>query len=411
MSDSRDIAPAPHFGLALLLAWVGPAALVTLYPVERAVASVGFHIHGVAQVLASVALFIPFGAGLRLRGWRPAACLLAGFLASACIEAAQTGIDGRDPAAQDLVTNAFGAWLGAGSAGFLHLTRNPRDTTIHVSLAALLPVGVVLLTGLLLNPKLTTIPWSAEWTPEHGHLAHYDGRVTAARLGPEALPPGPLPHHLQVRELLLRGERLRVEAVAGTRPRAIAPLVDIIDENREESLMLGVDGEDLVLRRRTVAARFRLHHPTLRAYGALAGIEPGDRLVLEAWWTPDGLGCVRVNGQETCGLGASPGDGWTLLHYPQKLALKLGGLLGLAWMALLFFPLAYWTRWKAASGIAWLGAFAGVTVAVLVTPLRGPALFEVLGALVGSVVGIYVARAVRDAERGAHRWTGQGAGG
>ncbi len=392
-------APAPRLALAILAAWVVPAAAVTLYPMERAVGSAGFDAHGIAETLANVVLFVPFGAALWLRGWRLPACVLAGFLVSGCVEAAQIGIDGRDPTAKDLVTNAFGAWVGGLVAAFLHLTRNPRDTRIHVALAALLPVCAVLFTGLMLKPKLTTIPWTGQWTLMAGHPSKYEGKVEAANVGAENLRSLPLKRYEAIRELLLKGARVQVKAVAGPPPPSIAPIVTIVDENREENLLLGADGEDLVLRWRTMAARFRMHHPTLRARGAFAGVKPGDPLFLEAWWQADGTACASVNGAETCGLGSGPGAGWTLLHYPQKLALKVGPLLDLAWMALLFFPLAYWTRWTRASGVAWLVALGGIAGAVVATPLLGPGLFEVLGVVVGSASGIYIARTVRHAAR------------
>jgi glycopeptide antibiotics resistance protein len=61
----------------------------------------------------NILLFLPFGAALRLRGFRLAKTVLSGLALSAAVEASQLlFISGRTTSIDDLVLNAMGAVLG-----------------------------------------------------------------------------------------------------------------------------------------------------------------------------------------------------------------------------------------------------------------------------------------------------------
>src|SRR5690606_22123238 len=89
------------------------------------------------------------------------------------------------------------------------------------------------------------------------------------------LPPPRLDDSPRVARLLRDGQPLRVTAIAGTPPPSLASIFSIHDDRRREIILIGAEGDDLVLRVRTRAAALRLDHPDLRLPGALADFRPG----------------------------------------------------------------------------------------------------------------------------------------
>ena len=65
------------------------------------------------EAMANIALFVPFGAALRMRGYSIARTAGYGLLASTAVEAAQwLLIPGRTTSLDDVVLNALGAVVG-----------------------------------------------------------------------------------------------------------------------------------------------------------------------------------------------------------------------------------------------------------------------------------------------------------
>ena len=65
-----------------------------------------------ADVLRNVALYLPLGAALALRGARARSAWLVGFGLAALIELTQLAIPGRASSPDDVLANALGAGLG-----------------------------------------------------------------------------------------------------------------------------------------------------------------------------------------------------------------------------------------------------------------------------------------------------------
>ena len=146
-----------------------------------------------ADVISNVALFVPFGMALSLRGVRWSRVLLLSASLSVFVETMQyLGLPpGRSPAVADLLTNTFGGGLGAllVRAALAEWARTAQRSTQHaVLLAGAWSVGAVLLfvlTGVALQPPapaanapafaLETSPF--KHVPKHGW---YEGLTDSA---------------------------------------------------------------------------------------------------------------------------------------------------------------------------------------------------------------------------------------
>jgi hypothetical protein len=136
----------------------------------------------------------------------------------------------------------------------------------------------------------------------------------------------------------------------------------------------------------TLAARWRLDQPDLRLRGALARINPGDTVRIDARRDEHGF-CLMLNGTGTCDLGYSVGSGWGLLLYARHFPLWLQRLLGAAWVGLLVLPVGLWARRHPETTLAGAILFAGLFVlpgraGLLATPPE-----QLLGAGAGWLLG------------------------
>jgi hypothetical protein len=171
----------------------------------------------------------------------------------------------------------------------------------------------------------------------------------------------------------------------------VASLVSIADDHQREILLLGPDRDDLVLRFRTWAGRFRLDGPDLRFLGATRGLAPGDTVVVTAWrngWQY----CLGLNRSERCGLGYSVANGWSLLLYPEGFPPWLRLALDYGWVAGLLLPVGFWTRLRSPTvllGPVLLGLLLAIPwwVGLKPTPL-GVALAAAGGLAVGGLTGV-----------------------
>jgi hypothetical protein len=298
-------------------------------------------------------------------------------------------IPGREPSFADVLFNTLGAAVGLALAGSAPTWRRPG-----ARLAGVLPVAWALaatsifaLTGFLYGPAFTEDTYYGGWTPRFGHLEWYGGRVLKASLGRLEIPQGLIPRSSQVRHQLLSGAPLVVQAQAGPRPAALAPLLAIDDAHQREILLLGIDKDDLVYRHRTRAIAWGLVGPELRIHDAMREIAWGTPVTLSVVRAGDGY-CVRVNTTDRCGLGSTIGTGWALLLGSQPLPLWLRPVLNVTWVAIIMFPLGLWARFSSMSGAGVALALAGFLALPAFFGLLPTALSESLGALVGLAVGM-----------------------
>lgn len=394
---SREERPrrAPTLGGVIVGIWALPAAILTLYPFDVEVATRAFGPIGTSDLVANVLLFLPLGVGLWLSGLRAIQCALIGLAASGFIELAQLIVPGRVSTPRDLVMNTVGAYVGAVLTGVVFRLRGAQRTGPLVAISAFLAVAAVAATGALLAPRLPPMAMYAQWTPDFPHFDRYEGKVTDVRLGDEPLPYATIAQPARVRRLLMNAAHLTVKATAGPPTARPAPVFSIYDRDYGEVLLIGVDGEDAILRRRTLSADLRLAQPTLRVRGALAGVKAGDPLTLAAWFLGNGTACLQVNDTSHCDLGVTVGLSWAVLRYPQRLGPVIEPIARPIWMGLLLLPLGFWSRRSRATVLAWLATGLGIAVAVRLTPLLDPTLLEIGGGLAGAALGVWLSRKAR----------------
>lgn len=271
-------------GRAVVLA-VGLIAVATLWPTgweSTAARSSPFCIlcgaRGLADFILNVGLFVPLGAALAASGRSLLGATGVGALLSLAIELLQLFVvAGRDAALGDLVANTIGT-----GAGWLGLRAGGRQWRIPARIAHLVPAMaaaaavLMLLLGLwLLSPSFPASAYFPQWTPDFPNTEHYGGELVEARIGPFELPGplGPMERSDSVRKLLESGAPLRLVMEAGPPPSGIAPVLRLVDREREV-VSVSVDGKDLVYRHHRRGQWLRLDQGEIRFRAALATVRP-----------------------------------------------------------------------------------------------------------------------------------------
>jgi hypothetical protein len=340
---------------------------------------------GLSDFLANVLLFAPFGVALGVSRRSVLFTLIAGFLFSLFIEAAQWRIvTGRDASVGDLVSNTTGAVLG-----WLVFAWKPWRVRVQSRLAA---YGSAVLASLILigalslfTPNFFRDVYWLHFTPDYESLEQYHGKVLRAKVGnKEWLEQQRLQFPDSVARLLV-SEPLEARVIAGPNPETLAPIVSISDQVQEEVILIGIDGTDLVYRFRAHANDFLLDHAYLRARDAFRGVQPGDTIDLVVSFKQRGY-CIGLNSDISCGRGFSVGQTWTLLYNP-SLPTALAFLVGLGWLVAIFVTpgfLAPSTRLLLGSAL--ITSVILITVPMLIGFAATP-IWEVGGALAGLLSG------------------------
>jgi hypothetical protein len=339
---------------------------------------------GLADVLINIALFAPFGTALGQRGRSALGALIVGATLAGAVETAQLVIPGRVSSLKDVCFDTVGTLVGwALWQSYPLWVRPRRQVAGRLALAAACIVtALVGLTGGLLRPSFPPTWYFGGWTNEFGDLESYHGHVLNASVGDVSIPPGLIAHSAEVRQRLVRGETLRVQAVAGPPVPGLAPLLSIHDEQHREVLLVGPDRDDLVYRFRTLAASLGLDSPDISFKNALHGLAPEAPLTVEVA-THGPAYCVEVNRESTCGLGFTAGSGWGLLMFHQ-LPPWTHPMLNILWLAALLVPVGYWAcaRWECAL------AAGMIAVALLLAPPWVGLVRTPVGELAGAAVGL-----------------------
>ncbi len=354
---------------------------------------------GAADAILNVILFLPLGMALGPGSQRVGRAALIGFLLSGAIELIQSVIPGRYPTVGDVVANTVGTSLGAiisAQAGRLLSPSRRLSSILVVAWGAI--VGLVLVsTGFLLRSSYPDSAYYGQWTPDLGHLGHYDGRVLAFEIGGQSVPKGKVADSNSIRTALLRPGVVRVRAIAGSRAERLSSLVSIYDDQQREILLLGPDRDDLVFRYRTRAAVLRLGSPAVRFRRAMTGVAAGDTLGVEVRRWERGF-CISANGANSCGLGFTIGSGWAILYSLDGLPRILVILINAAGLAALVFPGAYWARsgWSKLGYVLALGAGLALVPGIVGLVSTTPA--EFVGAGGGLVLGYVFGGKVGDGQ-------------
>lgn len=309
---------------------------------------------GSADAILNVLLFLPLGMALRWSLMRPIVAVISAILLSGAIEGLQFLVPGRYSTIGDLVFNALGAILGvllvSKTPTLLHPGRGARQRL--AVLAASLPVGLLLVTGWLLQPSFPKSAYYGQWTAHLGHLEAYDGRVLEASIGGFPAPSRRLADSDAARARLLNGAPVRVVFQSGPRPPGLAPIFSVFDDRQREIVLYGLDDRDLVLRYRSRAIDLRLDQPDLRvSEGALdIGTVEGEgdpavpTVTMIVRLRKKGF-CVRLDGRErACPVAHTVGRGWAFLFYPESLVRRFVNGFDFFWVLLLTLPIGWWGR-------------------------------------------------------------------
>ncbi len=346
------------------------------------------------DALRNALLFVPLGFFLARSQHSIRRALGLCALLSLAIEIAQWWIPGRDSQLRDLLSNTFGAGLGAGAAYTLPLwwKPTPRGATVLLWSYIFAAVTGFSVSAFLLKPSLTTSAYSASWTPQFGGLDVYAGQLLDARLGKRPLPNGPLGDASRaVRLALLGGERLELSLIAGPSPENLAPLFTLQDAEQQEIFFLAAAGEDLYFSLRTRARAIGLDEPLARLPDALAGVAPGAPLSLTL--TPNAARlCLILNNREHCADGKTLGSGWEFLFYPRWVPIRLAALGNGLWLCAFAVPLGYWLRTRRQALIAgglWIALATAIPSVFFIAPTP---LLEIAAPGIGTALGLYLRR-------------------
>jgi hypothetical protein len=303
---------------------------------------------GAVDVLLNVALFVPLGAALRLRGERTMRVAALSLLVSVAVELLQSVIPGRDLTLSDVLTNTAGGAAGAAVAGWSrHLgSPAPRAAGLLATGWAVVWLTQTAATAGLIRPAL---PFSWYWgqlAPDLPQFEQFKGRVAFAAVDSQRIRMGRLSRTAEIRQLLLSGAALRATTTPGAATQGLAPIVSIFDERQREIVLLGRWGDDLVYRLRTRTFDARLRPPAIRLPQAFAG--PDTIVGVSGHFTPaTGSFVLLLRGSGKSGQRAVPLDaqwGWSLLlPFPYAHGAESGWLTAL-WVGGWMLPLGFWSR-------------------------------------------------------------------
>jgi len=357
------------------------------------------------DAILNILLFLPLG--LCLGSWRRVEwthALLIGLLLSGAVELTQfLFLVGRDASLRDILTNTLGTAGGYGLAtagGWLWRPNRAQARGLSLGAAA----GWLLLLGVGargIQPSLPDSVYWGQWAPDLGQFEPWEGTLLDARLDGVEVPNGRLSDTPPFRQMLL-GDTALVSAriLTGPPPAGPAAITSMFDGEEREIYVLGQEGEDLIFRLRTGMVALGLRGQTVQLTGALA--LPAGAPVVITGGTRDRAWLLRVVSRAGSTEWRLPWSAALLWNGLTPYAWPLGRstpLLNGLWLALLLFPLGFWST----GGLREWGPLLAVLLAAGlglggVVPLCGlplPALSEWAGALLGGVGGILAGTLVR----------------
>lgn len=348
---------------------------------------------GVADLLENALLFLPIGVALRLAGIRPLNAAVLALMFAGSIEVLQLWILGRHANVRDAITNAFGAGLGAWLVGALGRGRSKGVRLRSCAWGAVgITIALVGLGGWLQRAAFTTANWYGQWTPRFAYLEPWTGTLSMARIAALDMPHGALSSIEEIRGAVMDASPIKIAGTMGAPTSDRSAIFAITDEQFRSILLVGAEGQDLVLRFRRRADAARLDAPSLIYPSLLAAARTGEPFLL----TVTNLGdhaCATVNGIRACAQGLQPGRLWTLLR-----ALPVGPFgtraMDAVALALLVIPVGYFlTPGPLLRTLLPLAGIAvGIPAAAAVTGLQPLAISEWIGLVTGIGIGSLIAR-------------------
>lgn len=344
----------PRFGGFLVVTGFLAIAATTLVPIpEQSAAAEETPLwclvcgnYGGVDVLNNVLLFVPFGAGLWLRGMRLRSVAGLGALLSLGIESLQLlVIPGRDASLSDVLANTLGGWVGAALANHANeILRPSLPQALRLALGGGLAwIAVQSVSAVLLRPWIPESTLYGAWGRAIPGRERFDGRVTSALVSGVAIPASGTALGAELAARLLQGPvRLEVHLVTGENRGSWTPVLEIREQSRTV-LALQAVGRDLVFEPPTRSHLVRLRRPAIRLRRALPA-QPGTPVQIAAGRRADTLWGVW-SGAERIGRSVhvlSPSLGWSLIT-PVEYAFGRGvRLITGLWLALWLVPVGYW---------------------------------------------------------------------
>lgn len=344
-----------------------------------------------ADRLANIILFMPFGFGLALLRVSALRALALGLLVSGCIELIQQHLPGRVASLYDVGTNGFGALVGCVVGRWL--VARPTAWGAHLALAA--TAFVLLAQGWLAQPVLLPGPHAIQWHPATGTGARWKGTLNRILVDRTPVWIGMTDTARLAR--VVSGGTLTLELAQGATQREPVPLFLWRAGNGDHALTIYMEDNDLRVRVADRGTVVGLPHPPFHWVDALSGAMPGEPMNITLQLRQDGA-CLTLDPfTARCGLGPPPSRGWARVRLPQgagpeHLALLdflwcLGWGLLLTWWA----PSARWTLGAAA-------ALTGFTVMLTAeTALGPPRALDLVAFGLGGTLGYLRARWYRRA--------------
>jgi len=223
---------APHriAGIALSTAGAAVIAWFTLRPGPLTQSPIQNECCSAADLVLNILLFVPFGAGLVLLGFRPRLAGVLGALFSVAVELSQLWwVPGRYASVYDVLTNWAGTLLGAMVVA--KWAKRSRWWPIVAPGLAVLVVLWWLAIAFLVRPAIPgSRQWAAQWGPDSGGAVSFHGQILTLALQDLPLRDGSLVSRAVVHGELSHAGTVRLKAVVvtGSTPRGRARLAGIV---------------------------------------------------------------------------------------------------------------------------------------------------------------------------------------
>lgn len=354
---------------------------------------------GGADLVLNILLFLPLGAAFGRLGWRPVLAAGMGLLLALGIEFAQLVIPGRSPTWRDVLLNAIGMGLGA------WLARDALRLLVHratgwLAAAAAVSAGLAIaVTGWLLVPQVKRNVWYTHINPRLGHLAVWDGQVTAVTVAGVAQTHDRVRDAATLQSAIAARAPIVISGRAGSHPARLAGLFAISDDEYEEMLLIGIEGRTLVLRERRRASTVRLFEPELRIAGFFDSLTPGREFRVAVEFRQHDACASLDGGPRRCAPRFAASSPWTLLLWRRWLGGDGRFVLGALTMFALALPVGILThratlRSRAAMALGLVAlVWVGASLGGLAPPTWAELLLLIGGVAAGQPLGQRLARA------------------
>lgn len=346
--------------------------------------------------MLNIALFVPFGAGLRLAGWPWRRVVAAAVLLSLAVESLQYfAVTGRDASLSDLLTNTSGGAIGAGVAPHLGTLLGPEPRPARrLFLGGIgLWLGALAISAIELKPWLPPGAIRSDCTRSLGKVEVFAGTVQSVVLNGVPLPcDAEVPEADRLRSELARGEAVLDATTPSGSPSRGKLVIHAVRMPERYALLLSQRGRAATFSPPIAGNRFGFYSPILRLpegfpdrSGIPVRLQGGIRN--HRMWLSSAYSGEHRSEEVTL----SPSHGWTGLF-----ALEFRDDVGFRritafWIALLMLPAAYWAGGMAHPGWAAGGLLAALAAGLGVLPLAAgyaPVHWsEWAGGLLGIAVG------------------------